>query len=342
MVATVTNSKSRINLKSVLKTKNLAKETWLGDTGASCHVTASSHLMTRKTDHGEEVITCSEEKEKVLTSGNLQLKGGELDNQQGWTMTLEKVRICENITSNIMSIGSLMRDGTSTIVANKEKMTIVYKGSILEFNRAADGLFYLEASRVPAKETSSVYATTTKKKKDGDQKYVTVMNRMEAHEKWGHQSRDILDKIANYLNIKLQGKMDNCGGCGRVKARTLAVTKTCNVKGTKKGERNFIDATGPFPETLGGKNKYYMVAVDDFTDMTWVHFAKKKSEMVKVVKTLITLLKGKNIDIGYIRCDNAGEHQENLKALCLGVTNEYTAPGTPKQNSRAERKIAVL
>ena len=46
----------------------------------------------------------------------------------------------------------------------------------------------------------------------------------------------------------------------------------------------------------------------DFTDISWLHFAKRKSEMVKYVSNLLGILKGKGIKVKYLRFDNAGEH----------------------------------
>ena len=103
-----------------------------------------------------------------------------------------------------------------------------------------------------------------------------VCTRVEAHRKWGHQHKDQLDRTANHAAIKLVGKLWSCAGCGLVKARGKATMKTTTVRATKKGERIFIDATGPLPRTRGGMT-YWFAAVDDCTDKTWAYFAKKKS-----------------------------------------------------------------
>ena len=57
-------------------------------------------------------------------------------------------------------------------------------------------------------------------------------------------------------------------------------------------------------------------------------------------------LKAKNgIDIKYIRLDNSGENR-SLQKECdkqnLGIIFEFTAPGTPQQNSVVERKIPTF
>ena len=52
-----------------------------------------------------------------------------------------------------------------------------------------------------------------------------------------------------------------------------------------------------------------------------------------------------NIEIKKFRCDNAGENL-GFEKLCqkegAGTVFEYTAPGTPQQNGRVERKFATL
>ena len=49
------------------------------------------------------------------------------------------------------------------------------------------------------------------------------------------------------------------------------------------------------------------------------------------------------MNIRYLRCDNAGEHKE-VEKICEkeGITMEYTAPYTPQQNGRVERKLNVI
>ena len=180
-------------------------------------------------------------------------------------------------------------------------------------------------------------------KNTNQQKNKPKMNRMEAHEKWGHQCRVILSKSANHYGVTLQGKLDTCAGCGAFKAKVKAISKTTEIAATEPGERIFIDTTGPFPKSKGG-HKYWMVAVDDKTDKTWTHMAQSKKNMSTFVRNLIEYIKGKGRKIKYIRCDNAGEHQTALRELCAvhGITLEYTAPGTPQQNGRAERRIAVI
>ena len=57
--------------------------------------------------------------------------------------------------------------------------------------------------------------------------------------------------------------------------------------------------------------------VDDFTDFTWTYFSNTKSKMVEFIKSPIKELKGLDIKVEYLWCDNAGEHIGKLQGLIM-------------------------
>ena len=72
---------------------------------------------------------------------------------------------------------------------------------------------------------------------------------------------------------------------------------------------------------------------------------KEKSELKDHVIELIKELNSNyNYKVKYTRCDNAGENI-SLEKACKeggqGVFFEDTAPGTPQQNGRVERKFGT-
>ena len=56
-----------------------------------------------------------------------------------------------------------------------------------------------------------------------------------------------------------------------------------------------------------------MCYLDDFKYMSWLHIAKRKSEMVKLVSNLLGILKDKGIKVEYLRCNNADENMSKLR-----------------------------
>ena len=79
-----------------------------------------------------------------------------------------------------------------------------------------------------------------------------------------------------------------------------------------------------------------MLVVDDCTDYAWSFFLKQKIETKDIIIALIKELKqAYDINVKTIGCNNSGENNA-LQRICkqegLGITFEYTAPGTPQQN----------
>ncbi len=117
------------------------------------------------------------------------------------------------------------------------------------------------------------------------------------------------------------------------------------LKDLKKGERLFLGISLPQTTSIGGK-KNWLLVLDDCTDLAWSYFLKNKSNLKDEILALIKELKAKfGITVKYIRCDNAGENIA-LEKACeqegLGITFKYTAPNTPQQNGRVERKFSTL
>jgi transposase InsO family protein len=117
------------------------------------------------------------------------------------------------------------------------------------------------------------------------------------------------------------------------------------MKSNLAGECLMIDISLIKGESFGG-SKYWLLILDDCTDQCWSKCLTAKSNTAKVLVPSIKELKTKhNKTVKYIRCDNAGENKATDTACAkegLGIQFEYTAPGTPQQNGRVERKFTIL
>jgi hypothetical protein len=87
--------------------------------------------------------------------------------------------------------------------------------------------------------------------------------------------------------------------------------------------------------------------VDECTNFKITHFFKTKDKMVEPTCELIKQLKDKNLEIQFLRMDNAGGNQL-LEARCkskywqFGIEFEYTSRATPQHNHMAELGLATL
>ena len=324
-------------------------ETWLADTGASCHVTNNDdYFKNTKKGGNDRIIVGDQRKCEVQSKGDviLMIK----DSNQRTLLT--NVRIVPEIGKNIISIGTLLKEG-GTMEGTNDEMKIRMKNVILTFiKNHNDGLYYAKMKRVTPnrreEQCNNVNTTTNnesewKKVESKEKSKWPKMSRAEAHEKWGHPHLEQLNKMAKFNKINVYGQLPKCAGCGVIKSRAAKTTRTCKRAATKNGERIFIDTTGPYPKSRGGM-KYWMCAVDDYSDKSWTYFAPSKNHMITFVKDLVTTIQGLDLKVKFIRCDNAGEHQSKLQQFCKeeGITLEYTAPNTPKQNGRAEKKIHTI
>ena len=92
--------------------------------------------------------------------------------------------------------------------------------------------------------------------------------------------------------------------------------------------------------------KFWLLVVDQATNMKWSFFLKKKDQQVGVIIDLVkNLRKLKPRTARYIRCDNAGENkslEKQMQKEGMGTTFEYTPRHTPQQNGKVERNFATL
>ena len=114
---------------------------------------------------------------------------------------------------------------------------------------------------------------------------------------------------------------------------------------SRPGYRLFIDISSFKHESMSGK-RHWLIVVDEFSDCSQSFFLKRKSDQIEILPIWIKELKAKyGIDIKYIRLDNSGENrclQKECDEQNLWIIFEFTAPGTPQQNSVVERKTLIL
>ena len=146
----------------------------------------------------------------------------------------------------------------------------------------------------------------------------------------GHTGEHLLKPTANYMKLKLVGRLPPCEACAKAKIRQRNVQKKKIKKmPTKPGYRVFIDISS-FKQVSRGGNKHWLIMVDEFSDYTHSFFLKKRSDQIKILPMWIKgIAKKHRIEIKRIRLDNSGENK-SLQKECdkqnLGIIFEFTAP----------------
>jgi hypothetical protein len=133
---------------------------------------------------------------------------------------------------------------------------------------------------------------------------------------------------------------------GQLKAHQENVDKVSNKVSTKSGERLYMDISNCKATSIGGA-KFWLLIVDQFTDLCLSAFFVKKSDLAEGVASFLSLFSSLDgISIGtVIRCDNAGENltlQKLMVAKGLPVKFKFTPPGSPQFNGVVVRKFKTL
>jgi hypothetical protein len=96
-----------------------------------------------------------------------------------------------------------------------------------------------------------------------------------------------------------------------------------------------------------GGARYWLLIQDERTDHIWSIFLRNKSETAdKMLEWLQMIKNTMDINVQIIRCDNAGENRKLQEVIKvdpdLKIKFEFTAPNTPQQNGKIERKFQTL
>jgi len=262
--------------------------------------------------------------------------------------TLHSVKYVPNLWQNLFAMGSALKHGWDI---SNEGMSYVLshpEGGRLKFDRHMTtesgghlgGIRMIPQAHINGPHNDHASIATGK-----------TIDINDLHAILNHTNEADCRKTAKYLNWKVTGTFRPCAACGLAKAKQKSVNKT-SIKSTTPGERLFFDISSIQHRSFG-KNKFWLLIVDDCTDFCWSIFLQRKRDLSKAMVGIIRDLQIKhNKKVKYLRCDNGGENL-SLQKYCNDPTKstnldlrhlqfEFTARGTPQQNGRVERKFATL
>ena len=109
-----------------------------------------------------------------------------------------------------------------------------------------------------------------------------------------------------------------CEGCLFGKQSRKSFPKEASTRAMKPLQLVHSDVCGPFNPPSFGKNKYFLLFIDDFSRKTWVYFLKEKSEVFETFKNFKALVeKQSGYEIKALRSDRGGEYTSNIfKRFC--------------------------
>ncbi|GJY51432.1 retrovirus-related pol polyprotein from transposon TNT 1-94 [Tanacetum coccineum] len=107
-----------------------------------------------------------------------------------------------------------------------------------------------------------------------------------------------------------------------------------------------MDLFGPISSMSINHEKYTIVIVDEYSRYTWVYFLSKKNQALEMIMSFIRMVENQNdVKVKQIRTDNGTEfksHELDSFYDEKGISQSFSSPYTPEQNSVAERKNRTL
>ena len=325
-------------VKKDSKTMYYSENIYIGDSGASCHMVHSDEGMYDVKTIKERITIGNGNYIEAFKIGK---KRGMIKLEDGSVMNivLQNVKYVPDLAPyNLFSITQAISNGWSL---GNEGKTILLKneGKILKFNKMlkTKSGYVGGAEILPRVEENLAVPAIAPGK---------PIDIMKFHDMLGHLSEATTKKTAEYYGIKLSGTFEVCADCAKAKARQKNIPKgTDTVHATTIGERLYMDISSIKTTSYGGA-KFWLLVVDDKSDFCWSYFLKRKSETSSKICELVMELRLKHgLLVQFLRCDNAGENIDAraiLKEKAPEVQFEFTAPDTPQQNGRVERKFATL
>ena len=113
------------------------------------------------------------------------------------------------------------------------------------------------------------------------------------HQMTGHTGEYIMKTTADYMGIKLTGRLDPCEACAQAKIRQANIPKNKESQvPSRPGYRLFIDISSFKHDRMGGK-RHWLIVVDEFSDCSDSFFLKRKSDQIKLLPIWMKELKAK-------------------------------------------------
>ena len=269
--------------------------------------------------------------------------------ESGFRLDLDETYYVPSFRRNLIYVSRLDKFGYSCSFGNG-KFSLLKNSNVVGTGSLIDNLYKLDLHASHINETLHVSGYGIKRK------LLNENSSMLWHKRLGHISRQRIERlvsggILNSLDFSDFGTCIECIKGKQTNIKRIGANRSSNVL-----EVIHTDICGPFPTASWNGQQYFITFIDDFSRYGYLYLIHEKSQSLDVFKAykaevenqLNRKIKAVRSDRGgeyYGRYDGSGEQRPGPFARYLeecGIVPQYTMPGTPSQNSVAERQNRTL
>ena len=232
---------------------NIPPDVWIGDTGASCHLTNCLDGMIDLEDCSSKITVGSGENLDCLKIGT---KTGKIVQKDGTirSLKLKNVKYVPKLHCNLISLSQLLSDGKE-LRGSKTMMKVISDNRpVLIFDRKiSSGKGFLFGVKISTNDFNQKAIGGANKVRFSKNKRININL---AHQLLGHPGSAILRSTAASLGWILNGKLQKCEHCAIGKAKQKNVPKYVEKRDFSPGEGWSIDISSIKNSSAGG-SKYW-------------------------------------------------------------------------------------
>jgi hypothetical protein len=274
-------------------------ETWLTDSGATDHITASSNNLSPQAPYqGQEQVSVGNGQNLPIQNiGNSQL------HTKFHKFQLRNVLHVPRIASNLLSVHKLCLHNHCSCYFDANKLLIqdLPMGRVLYKGLSKNGVYPIQSSTlfnsVINKTACTAHCFCL---------YCFCTKWQLWHSRLGHPSHKVLTTLFPSLQCNSSLSSIHCKHCLAGKMHKLPFPVS-NKKSTAPFALVHADLWGPAPITSFTGFRYYLVLVDDFTKFTWTYLLKHKSDTFSIFTQFQAMVQTQfSLPIQVLRTDCGG------------------------------------
>ena len=298
-------------VRNEMELSHLGKNIFIGDSAATSHMTSSKMGVYNLVPINGSMMIGNGKGISCTHKGKLDVickhKDGSIA-RETWD-----VKIVPELNHDLFSFTKAMKDGWQVNGRWKEGGLMIELVKTTRARMKFDRMITSGSSWLMGIRVQRVFDQAHTAMEPGKTIFISKFKK----EMTGHTGEHLLKPTANYMKLKLIGRLPSCEVCAKAKIRQRNIPKKKMKKlPTRPGYRVFMDICA-FKQVSRRGNRHWLIVFDEFSDCTHSFFLKRKSDQTQIMLIWIRCLSKKhNIKIKRIRLDNSGENRSLQKLFC--------------------------